>query len=254
MWQRHAHSPWTLFSSVRSLRWALNTQPREVPTYSNEVWTYTRLGHSMVIFSGPTWTNKRTMHQNVMPCSIHTPITKHVWMMILDVMVKWWMKGGWMSWLIHRQSGQSVSEEEDVSISASSSSSTDALIWCLLLCSHHLGFRIAHHWLLALSEPPSPFQQPTPPSLVFVTSLTLYCPLRSIQSCHFWALFGEEGREGTKVRFNAHLGFHNQSIITNKLSMEWWQEFCCFGLRLVSWVVCVCVYGGIFLFFLFFCK
>ena len=248
MWQRHAHSPWTLFSSARSLRWALNTQPKEVPTYSNEVWTYTRLGHSMVIFSGPTWTNKRTMHQNVMP--LFYPHTNHKTGVDDDLgCYGKVMNEGWMNELTHPPAVRSVSQWGGGCFHLCFFFLLD---WCfnLVFVVVFASPRIPHrpsHWLLALSEPPSPFQQPTPPSLVFVTSLTLYCPLRSIQSCHFWALFGEEGREGTKVRFNAHLGFHNQSIITNKLSMEWWQEFCCFGLRLVSWVVCVCVYGGIFL-------
>lgn len=68
--------------------------------------------------------NKGTMLENVMPCSIHTPIKIHVWMMI-------WMYGTvmneeWMNELTHPQAVSQSVKEEDVSISASSSSSTHA--------------------------------------------------------------------------------------------------------------------------------
>lgn len=69
----------------------------------------------------------------------------------------------------------------------------------LVLFSHHLGFRIAHHcfWpfrsFLHLSNNQLHF------SFEFVTSLTFYSPLRSTRSFYFWALFGE-GRKGCRQR------------------------------------------------------
>ena len=125
----------------------------------------------------------------------------------------------------------------------------------LVLFSHHLGFRIAHHcfWpfrsFLHLSNNQLHF------SFEFVTSLTFYSPLRSTRSFYFWALFGEgrkgcrQRKEGRKVSFKAH---HGSSLISgtpwifkpkyhhSQLSMEWTQEFCCFRLRL-NLFGCVCM-------------